>query len=145
MIRTFARRELTCQRRLYSSKSSTDPLKLLTDQFKDPSTPYYLAPGTSGPAHEDDHQGSSWTSLAEHVAWPTPSEPDYSAARRSSAEHAIKQGLDVRSRVEVQVAWGEEDKFRYPSQLIAIPYESAADLLCRSGTSITFTLDDTLR
>ncbi len=90
----------TFQRRLNSS----DPLKSLADKFRDPSTPYYIAPGTRGPASEDDHQSSSSSSS---------STSKHDASLTLADQHARQHGYDVGTRILVPVAWGEQDMFRH--------------------------------
>ncbi|ORX35066.1 hypothetical protein BD324DRAFT_116254 [Kockovaella imperatae] len=38
--------------------SADDDINGLVDKFKDPTSPFYIAPGTAGPAHENDHSTS---------------------------------------------------------------------------------------
>lgn len=86
----------------------------LTGKFRDPTSPFYIAPGTPGPAHENDHQHSvPPTTSSEDISIPPADEPDYRVSRYSADEHAAKHGFDVRTRVEVPVAWGEQDMFRH--------------------------------
>ncbi len=84
------------------------------NKFKDPSSPYYLAPGTQGPAHEADHQAEQASSEQEpqHIQ-SLRTELSYSASRRAGREYAEKHGFDARTCVEVPIAWGEQDMFRH--------------------------------
>jgi hypothetical protein len=76
--------------------ASSHHLKLLAAQFRDPASPFFLPPGTAGPASPDD---------------PPPSLAEHARARLAG------MGYEAASLWEQPIAWGDHDAF----QCVPIP------------------------
>ncbi|KAG1874403.1 hypothetical protein F4604DRAFT_1582281, partial [Suillus subluteus] len=80
----------------------------LQDAFRDPSSPFHIAPGQAGPESPD-----SPPSLPD----PTPSQSSHPNAVGSPAENAraklISMGYDEGSLWEQSIVWGHHDSFRH--------------------------------
>lgn len=72
-------------------------IKSLYSQFQDPSSPFHIAPGTRGPAHEEDHGVD---------------ERDDAAAEEARHE-LLKLGYDPTSFWEQPIVWGDHDSFQH--------------------------------
>lgn len=96
--------------------------------FKDPSSPFYIAPGEVGPASPDDHTVSRPLPGQEDAAkdWKaprfstgvdrTPAPPhmsqEYDRARATGHEWFDSNGFDPEGRLEWPCAWGESDMYK---------------------------------
>ncbi|KAG1771059.1 Thioesterase/thiol ester dehydrase-isomerase [Suillus placidus] len=87
---------------------SGSSIKSLQDAFRDPSSPFHIAPGQAGPESPD-----SSLSLPD----PTPSQSSHPTAVGSLAENAraklISMGYDAGSLWEQSIVWGHHDSFRH--------------------------------
>ncbi|KAG0697945.1 HotDog domain-containing protein [Suillus ampliporus] len=83
----------------------------LQDAFQDPSSPFHIAPGQTGPESADAPPPLS------QVPHPTSPQPSYSTAVSSPAENAraklISMGYDAGSLWEQSIVWGHHDAFRH--------------------------------
>jgi hypothetical protein len=68
--------------------------------FRETTSPFYLAPGTTGPASPDIEE-------SKH------SEDVRAAAMREGREVLTRRGFDPDSFWEQPVVWGEQDSFQY--------------------------------
>lgn len=109
------------QRRTKSSTASGSKadgaVQSLLNNFNDPSSPFYMAPGEKGPAWPepggDEQQPSATTATASPaLAWPH-NMPDYAESREMARTYAQEHGFNLDSIVEWPVAWGETDQFRH--------------------------------
>ncbi|KAG2072435.1 Thioesterase/thiol ester dehydrase-isomerase [Suillus decipiens] len=88
---------------------SGSSIKSLQDAFRDPSSPFHIPPGQTGPESPD-----SPPSLPD----PTPSQSSHpSTAVGSPAENAraklVSMGYDAGSFWEQSIVWGHHDSFRH--------------------------------
>ncbi|KAG2123477.1 Thioesterase/thiol ester dehydrase-isomerase [Suillus clintonianus] len=87
---------------------SGSSIKSLQDAFRDPSSPFYIALGQTGPERPD-----APPSLPDS----TPSQSSHSTALGSPAENAraklISMGYDAGSFWEQSIVWGHHDSFRH--------------------------------
>jgi hypothetical protein len=79
--------------------------KNLRDKFKDPSSPFYLAPGEKGPESPD----------------PVPSlvteQASYESAAAEAKRELSRMGYDPAAFYEQKVVWGDLDSFQCVFQL----------------------------
>lgn len=83
----------------------------LRASFKDPNSPFYLAPGSIGPASPDEPPPIS---KVEH---PVPAEPpsdfDYATALEKAREQLVKNGFSNPDVFwEQKIVWGDLDSFQ---------------------------------
>ncbi|KAG1844216.1 Thioesterase/thiol ester dehydrase-isomerase [Suillus subalutaceus] len=87
---------------------SGSSLKSLQDAFRDPSSPFHIAPGQAGPESTDS---------PPPLPDPTPSQSSHPTAVGSLAENAraklISMGYDEGSLWEQSIVWGHHDSFRH--------------------------------
>lgn len=93
---------------LHTASLSGSSIKSLQDAFHDPSSPFHIAPGQTGPESPD-----SSPSLRD----PTPSQSSQPIAVGSPAENArtklTSMGYDAGSLWEQSIVWGHHDSFRH--------------------------------
>ncbi|KAG1851709.1 hypothetical protein F4604DRAFT_1883570 [Suillus subluteus] len=80
----------------------------MDDAFRDPSSPFHIAPGQAGPESPDS---------PPPLPDPTPSQSSHPTAVGSLAENAraklISMGYDEGSLWEQSIVWGHHDSFRH--------------------------------
>ena len=74
----------------------------LRDKFKDPLSPFYLAPGEKGPESPDPAPPSSVTEQA-----------GYESAAVKARQELSQLGYDPTTFYEQRVVWGDHDSFQY--------------------------------
>ncbi|KAG2123478.1 Thioesterase/thiol ester dehydrase-isomerase [Suillus clintonianus] len=93
---------------LQTAPLSGSSIKSLQDAFRDPSSPFHIAPGETGPESPD---------APSSPPDPTPSQSNHPAAVGSPAENAkaklISMGYDAGSLWEQSIVWGHQDSFRH--------------------------------
>lgn len=78
-------------------------LQDLRAAFRDPNSPFYIPPGTTGPASPDEIPEPS-----------TLSTPNNASDELENAHHKLlKNGFDPTSFWEQRIAWGDQDPFQY--------------------------------
>ena len=105
-------------------------LQELLSKFRDPKSPYYIAPGTHGPAHPDDHSTSHHHHHHHHYnTFHGPATTGgegkanlgdqkfgegtgYAASKGRAFEHFESAGYDTKGTLEWPVAWGDCDMFQ---------------------------------
>jgi hypothetical protein len=119
------------QRALHTSAAARDSdgfrINDLMAKFKNPASPYYLAPGEVGPASPEDHTVSRPLPGQEAAAgdWVPPPftthdrapklphmDRGYDRVRATAHEWFDSNGFDSEGRVEWPVAWGDSDMYR---------------------------------
>ncbi|KAG2057511.1 Thioesterase/thiol ester dehydrase-isomerase [Suillus hirtellus] len=87
---------------------SGSSIKSLRDAFKDPSSPFHIAPGQAGPESPDSPPAPPN---------PTPSQSSNPTVVGSSAENGraklLSMGYDAGSLWEQSIVWGHHDSFRH--------------------------------
>ena len=78
-------------------------LQDLRAAFRDPNSPFYIAPGTTGPASPDEIPESSTLSTLNHA----------SDELENAYKKLLKNGFDPTSFWEQRIAWGDQDSFQY--------------------------------
>ena len=73
----------------------------LRDKFKDPLSPFYLAPGEKGPESPDPAPSSPVTERAS-----------YESAAIKARQELSQLGYDPTTFFEQRVAWGDHDSFQ---------------------------------
>jgi len=105
---------------LGSRLSSRSTVEHLRNSFKDPASPFYLAPGTQGPSSPGELFESDAT-LRKGVLFER--DPHLNPA---SAEHArqiaMANGYDPHSFWEQPVVWGDLDSFRHVNNVHFLRY-----------------------
>jgi len=86
---------------LHPSVQTLKEFQDLRDKFKDPLSPFYLAPGEKGPESPDPVPPSPATEQASHD----------SAAVEAQRE-LIRMGYDPTAFYEQKVVWGDHDSFQ---------------------------------
>lgn len=85
---------------------SGSSIKSLQDAFRDPSSPFHIAPGQAGPESPESAPSD-----------PTPSQSSNPTAVGSSAENGraklLSMGYDAGSLWEQSIVWGHHDSFRH--------------------------------
>lgn len=79
------------------------PLQDLQAAFRDPNSPFYIPPGTTGPASPDEIPGSSTLTTLNNA----------SDKLENSYQKLLKNGFDPTSFWEQRIAWGDQDSFQY--------------------------------
>jgi hypothetical protein len=74
--------------------------KDLRDKFKDPSSPFYLAPGEKGPESPDP------------VPSPVTGQDNHESAAAEAKRKLIRMGYDPSVSSEQKVVWGDLDSFQ---------------------------------
>ncbi|KAH7922229.1 hypothetical protein BV22DRAFT_674438 [Leucogyrophana mollusca] len=99
------------RRRTYSSGSSIQSLQAA---FRDPSSPYHIAPGTVGPDSPDPPplHASDSSKPATTAGHPPLSGPPAGAAEQARAK-LIALGYDASSLWEQSIVWGHHDAFQH--------------------------------
>ncbi|BEJ06485.1 hypothetical protein CcaverHIS641_0310070 [Cutaneotrichosporon cavernicola] len=110
----------------------------LLAKFKNPSSPYYMAPGEVGPASPDDHTVSR-PLPEEDVDWVAPPftrhdrapklphmDRGYDRQRATVHEWFDSNGFDSEGRVEWPVAWGDSDMYRHINNVSYCRYVESA-------------------
>jgi len=77
----------------------------LRNKFKDPSSPFYLAPGEKGPESPDP------------VPPPVTEQVDHESAAADAKQELSRMGYDPATFYEQRVVWGDHDSFRCVFQL----------------------------
>lgn len=97
----------------------TCPLKDLMAQFQNPSSPFHIAPGSSGPASPDDRTSSqalpSSSSTSSSPSGPSRTEEGeqlYAVGKQAGMDFFRKDGWDTRGILEWPFAWGDCDMFQ---------------------------------
>jgi hypothetical protein len=72
--------------------------------FRDPSSPFHIAPGSHGPCSQEDTTHAQFSSLAAQA---------YPNARGEALEKFRADGFDMTSCWEQAIAWGDHDSFQY--------------------------------
>ncbi|GMK53541.1 hypothetical protein CspeluHIS016_0101270 [Cutaneotrichosporon spelunceum] len=110
----------------------------LMAKFKNPASPYYLAPGEVGPASPDDHTVSrplpgdsvEWDAPAFATSDRAPKLPHmdrgYDRERATAHEWFDSNGFDTEGRVEWPVAWGDSDMYRHINNVSYCRYVESA-------------------
>jgi hypothetical protein len=75
----------------------------LQQSFRDPSSPYYLAPGQTGPAEPD-----GWLENTHHAGGETTP-----TAVEEAAAYMTKHGYDPLTLWDQRICWGDHDSFRF--------------------------------
>ncbi|KAH7905064.1 HotDog domain-containing protein [Hygrophoropsis aurantiaca] len=92
------------------------PLNSLQAAFKDPSSPFHLAPGTAGPASPDEVPDNS-SSTVGSKAQPQPVHSSLTKLSNDAATEAraklIDRGYDASSLWEQSIVWGHHDAFQH--------------------------------
>ncbi|KAG8927143.1 hypothetical protein FRC02_008443 [Tulasnella sp. 418] len=92
----------------YSRNRRASSIKVLQDAFKDPSSPFYLAPGTQGPSEEQMMNLAPSPEVHR-----SPAEASTLANAEGAEEWALANGYDPLSFWEQKVVWGDLDSFRH--------------------------------
>ncbi|KAF8702914.1 hypothetical protein AX14_014304 [Amanita brunnescens Koide BX004] len=71
--------------------------------FRDPNSPFYIPPGTTGPASPDEIPGSSTLTTLNNA----------SDKLENSYQKLLKNGFDPTSFWEQRIAWGDQDSFQH--------------------------------
>ena len=82
--------------------SGSSPQQSLQDAFRDPSSPYHIAPGTQGPAHPEDHNNLSDYGEIE----------EQRLIAEEGRRKLLELGYDPTSFWEQQIVWGDHDSFQ---------------------------------
>ena len=82
--------------------SGSPPQQSLQDAFRDPSSPYHIAPGTQGPAHPEDHNNLSDYGEIE----------EQRLIAEEGRRKLLELGYDPTSFWEQQIVWGDHDSFQ---------------------------------
>ncbi|XP_006461693.1 hypothetical protein AGABI2DRAFT_222531 [Agaricus bisporus var. bisporus H97] len=85
-------------------RSKTTSVNELQAKFRDPSSPYYIPPGTRGPEAPDS---PTHTYGFDHASI-SPLSP-----LAKAHEHLMKQGFDPQSFWEQRIVWGDHDSFQH--------------------------------
>ncbi|GJE99277.1 acyl-CoA thioesterase [Phanerochaete sordida] len=93
-------RTLTSVSRAAPSVRHSSSIKSLYAQFQDPASPFHIAPGTRGPAHEEDHGFDDVDGV------------DAGAAEEARRE-LMRLGYDPTSFWEQHIVWGDHDSFQH--------------------------------
>ena len=78
-------------------------LQDLRAAFRDPNSPFYIPPGTTGPASPDEIPESSTLSTLNSA----------SDELENAYQKLLKNGFDPTSFWEQRIAWGDQDPFQY--------------------------------
>ncbi|TXT14063.1 uncharacterized protein COLE_00256 [Cutaneotrichosporon oleaginosum] len=129
------------QRALHASaRTHSDEFRIndLLAKFKNPGSPYYLAPGEVGPASPEDHSVSR-PLAGQDVAWVPPPfrtrdrapklphmDGGYDRVRATVHEWFDSNGFDAEGRVEWPVAWGDSDMYRHINNVSYCRYVESA-------------------
>ncbi|THU85493.1 Thioesterase/thiol ester dehydrase-isomerase [Dendrothele bispora CBS 962.96] len=97
-----------CQSRLSSSS-----IKRLQDAFRDPSSPYYLAPGEQGPASPDEKPVSES---------PQESINDFDALLEKGKKEMSRAGFHIPFIWQQVVEWGDHDAFQHVNNVRYVRY-----------------------
>lgn len=85
-------------------------LQTLQEAFKDPSSPFYLAPGTAGPESPDSPPSASPIStLASETPTPNSNLRD---PLQGAHDKLRRGGFDPLSFWEQRIVWGDQDSFQ---------------------------------
>ncbi|KDQ26457.1 hypothetical protein PLEOSDRAFT_1113077 [Pleurotus ostreatus PC15] len=113
-LRTRSLLKASCSFFRWTRHNST--ISALQAAFRDPSSPFHIAPGTQGPASPDEPpssaQYSTSTTSAKHEVSPA------EAGRRLLTDH----GHDPESFWEQTVQWGEHDSFQHVNNVNYLRY-----------------------
>lgn len=103
-----------CETQSTSKCSAVDTVRLtvsacqaLRKQFKDPSSPFYLAPGETGPS-DADFPLPTGDSALKSAAF----ELEGHSQRQKAEQRALSHGFDPLSFWEQKICWGDLDSFR---------------------------------
>ncbi|KAG8221104.1 Thioesterase/thiol ester dehydrase-isomerase [Butyriboletus roseoflavus] len=114
----IARRPLPATRHHNRTFISGSSIKSLQDAFRDPSSPFHIPPGSTGPASPDELPADSHTTrqsspiLTAHVGGSASQndQPDPAVQARATL---ISLGYDADSLWEQSIVWGHHDAFRH--------------------------------
>ncbi|PPQ70847.1 hypothetical protein CVT24_001054 [Panaeolus cyanescens] len=97
-------------------------LQGLQAAFKDPASPFYLAPGTEGPESPDSppsHAYISTLSAQEHVS-------EQEDPVKAAHDKLIRGGFDPLSFWEQRIVWGDQDSFQHVNNVRYIRFFESA-------------------
>jgi len=139
MLREAAKlQRIAVTRQNFSSSSSLQTIEKLQAAFRDPSSPFYLAPGTEGPSHPGEgfiHPEQAYK----------PNYPDQRRELHTSSSDSQEAGIgdiltpedeartklselgyDPQSFFEQKVVWGDLDSFRHVNNVRYLRYLESA-------------------
>ncbi|KAG9003900.1 hypothetical protein FRB94_002817 [Tulasnella sp. JGI-2019a] len=92
----------------YALRRDSSAVTALRNKFKDPSSPFYLAPGETGPSDAE------FPFPADDAALKAAAFQKERVSHRQKAEqHALSHGFDPLSFWEQKICWGDLDSFRH--------------------------------
>ena len=104
----------------------------LQDAFRDPSTPFHIPPGTTGPASPDElpsewHTAEQSPPIPAHARGDSPTNGSNEASQNGHPDPAsqaraklVSLGYDAGSLWEQSIVWGHHDAFRYDRSCSAL-------------------------
>ncbi|PAV20042.1 Thioesterase thiol ester dehydrase-isomerase [Pyrrhoderma noxium] len=139
-LRAFCVPRQVCWRRAISSSSRYNSIDKLQASFRDPNSPFYLAPGTSGPSSPgegfiipeqaytlSDTRELHTSSTSDLKSQQKPSNPESNVSPKEEGKaKLIELGFDPESFYEQKVVWGDMDSFQHVNNVRYIRYLESA-------------------
>ncbi|KDQ18870.1 hypothetical protein BOTBODRAFT_184712 [Botryobasidium botryosum FD-172 SS1] len=98
-------------RALHHPGRFSSSIRDLQAAFRDPKSPFYLAPGEKGPASPDEASSAAGRTITTNATQPMfDDRPD---DRESAINYALEKGYDPASFWEQKICWGDLDSFRH--------------------------------
>ncbi|KAJ8586164.1 hypothetical protein M405DRAFT_373664 [Rhizopogon salebrosus TDB-379] len=99
---------------LQTASLSGSSIKSLQDAFRDPSSPFHIAPGQTGPESPDAPPSVLQVGSSPTVPQPSESNPTAGSSPAANARaKLISMGYDAGSLWEQSIVWGHHDAFRH--------------------------------
>ncbi|KAF8652596.1 hypothetical protein AX16_004317 [Volvariella volvacea WC 439] len=94
--------------------------------FRDPTSPFYIAPGTTGPASPDSPPSLDARPITTAT---TPATKDHAGLVQDAREKLRKAGMDPASFWEQRIVWGDHDSFQHVNNVRYLRFFESARIL----------------